>query len=265
MVAPSELEMVAAALEQFVRLSVDDVEVANAVGAVRVASGHVRHEAARMALAKVLSTRGVILDHSLSAALHHRVLRTGTSNVTDVLLSDILSKWKLETQRLSIAIPVRSFAYCVASDDDLGPRLQDMVAGITGETPGLEELTSVLVGFLWAQEEEVRKLAFESPSWYRNRGFTDAALIRELLAPSKAPVVRLTNSPEWYDVFTEAMQQKRPARLVAAPDETKEFQDALFNILSSPISVRFLSLYPTIENMGRDALSIWVIFSLREI
>ena len=264
-VAPSELEMVASGLEQFVKLSVDDVEVANAVGAVRAASGHVRHEAARIALAKVLSTRGVILDHSLSAALHHRVLRTGTSNVTDILLSDILGKWKSETQRLGIAIPVRSFAYCVASDDDLGPRLRAMVAGITGEPPGLEELTSVLVGFLWAQEEEVRKLAFESPSWYRDRGFTDAALVRELLAPSKAPVVRLTSSPEWYDVFTEFMQQKRTVRLVAAPDESKEFQTALFNILSSPISVRFLSLYPTIENMGRDGLSMWAMFTLREV
>ena len=262
--APSDLEVVATDLHLFLRLAVGDGEIRAAVSGLRVARGHDEFERARQRLGELLATRGVPLSPSLLSALNHRMLRAGTDAVSDELLLAVADGWESANKRIGIRLPLRVYAYIAASGGPLAPRLRELVARFTGADPEPEMLASVLVGLLWVPAEEVRAQALYSPRTYRTPGFTDPALVRELLGRRAATEVTASPGHPWEETAIQELHETRRVRIAASSSDAAELARTIAKLLSHPIDFGFHSLFPYVDGAGRTSGGVWFSLAIRE-
>ena len=116
----SDYEFVDGELRRFLVLADDSkLKVSSLVGAVRGSISQEQLTTAFLALKAELGKTGIQVNHSVMSALSSRVLRPGSSNATDQLLSNLLERWENEENRLGIEIEMRSFAYALSLEDEL--------------------------------------------------------------------------------------------------------------------------------------------------
>src|SRR5262249_41216892 len=143
-IAPSDLELTSVHLDRVLELAVMDGEVAGQVAEVRRHTDHAPRGVAQAQLYRLLAQRGLGVDHALSSALNHRLLRSGTDAQLDRLLLDMVQAWRATEARLGVAVDVRVFAYLASRDVALAPRIRDVLRGTVGATPGPEQMVGVL-------------------------------------------------------------------------------------------------------------------------
>ena len=261
--APSDQETVADGLERFLTLIRDDDTLADTVAELRLTQDYIERDTIRVSLHRQLAQHGLLVDHSLSSALNHRLLRSGTSVETDRLFADLLESWRDATRLLGVIIPLRTFAYLSATSPTYRPRLHQIVTAITGVVVDDTDLAAVLSGLLWAQPDEVRRRTLETYNPFRIRGFTDPSLIRELLLVHPVTTVEL-GTDNWLEALTSAIATNRVARLRTSVTRTAKLQAALAQLIATPVSLNFLQFYPVIERVERHGQLLFVSISLPE-
>jgi hypothetical protein len=261
--APSDQEAVANNLERLLTLIQDDETLAETVAHLRLAQSYNELDTQRTKLHRQLAQHGLLVDHSLSSALNHRLLRAGTSSQTDRLFAELMECWRDATRLLGVSIPLRTFAYLSATSPTYRQRLHEVVVAITGVRVDDTDLAAVLSGLLWASPDEVRRRTLETYNPFRIRGFTDPSLLRELLLVHPVTTVELAGA-NWLEALTTALATNRFARLSAPVARTAELQAAIAQLIATPVSLSFLQFYPVVEGVERHGQLLFVSFGLRE-
>ena len=264
--APGESELTSDNLDRFMRLTLQDRAVAEAVARVRALSDHALRDEARDALYALLARRGLGVDHAFSVALNHRLLRAGADAASDQLIADMLEAWKKAEERFGIAIDLRVFCYLAACDPAFEPRLRAFVSATTGAHPTTADMVGVVSSVLWPRAVEVRAHALTGFSPFRERGFTDAALVRELLVTDRVSEV-LLGEPGWLARLQTELANHGSVRLIARRETYAEegLRKHLAQIVATPVNVDYLQFFPSIEAVRRDEATTTVTLTLREL
>ena len=195
--------------------------------------------------------------------MNHRILREGTSPSSDALLRDLISAWRAWETRLGLAIDLRTFSLVAASHDEFGHRVRELLENNTTTRVTAAEAAGVLSGLLWPRTVEVRSRAFQSYRPFRNRGYTAPSLVRELLLLAGSHQAEY-GSEGWREAFTNSLASTGIARVWADTENVLNFHAEIYRILTNPVDVDYLQLYPVVTEVSRGTVTT-VTFVLREM
>lgn len=263
-IAPSDLELTSHGLDRFVELAITDPTVARQVARVRQLSDHVSRSAAQADLFRVLAGRGVGVHHSLSTALNHRLLREGTDTALDQLLLDALEYWRALEKDFAVAIDLRLFSYLASRHKALGPRLRSLIRTATGATASQDQMVGVVASLVWPRSTEARARFFEGYSPFRPRGYSNPALVRDLLLLDGIAGVSV-GDPSWQAIAIEMLTARGATRLFAEPGNEEKLKDGLLRMIATPVSIDFLQFFPAVERIVTDGRGLSATVVLRDV
>ena len=263
-VSPSEVEMTALALDRLINSIVIDQEIAEAVAHVRRQVGHDQRAKAVDSLCRLIAVRGIAVDEGFRVAINHRILRDGTSPLSDSLLQNLVHEWHAWEDRLNVAIDLPTFALVAASHAEFGPHVRRLVAGNIEGKVTATEAAGILSSLLWPRTAEVRTRALRSYGPFRLRRYTDPSLIRELLLRNEPDAV-MYGSEGWELSLDDSLVETGMARLRADHIDESEFHGDLYRLLASPVDVDYLQFYPNISRVTRDDRGTVVTLVLSEV
>lgn len=254
---PSDFELVSQDLDLTVRLSMEDDEVRAALVATATTENPTERERVLGELSDLLRARGVSPGHAFLASLNQRLLRPELVGRAYELLGSLVWFWDELEQRHDVALDLRVFASIAVHAPRIAPGITgDDVRGFLDRQAGaamtVAEQVAALTGLLWPRPHELRRQSLGSWSPFRAPGFTDPALVRQLLLRDRVPEILLSDA-SWERRLDAALSRAGVARLVAGGDELGELQHALLARIAEPIDVGFLQLYPAVEQLRRDS------------
>lgn len=258
--APTDYELSAEGLEMFVRLAVDDAEVAGAVHSLRAASSYADREERWATLRSCLSERGLDVGHALSVSLNARMLASGAGPALDALLVELLDRWRGLEGRLGVSIGVREMAFVLAMDPDIRGQVRIVVGLPEHLTPS--DAAQVLANLLWPRGLEISQRALQSYNRYSRRRSTDPRLARALLQPAGQRVV--LGSDGWREGLGAALARDGAAALFAATGHLPALRGAILEALTTPVDVGYLQFFPKVERVERQADGLVAVLVVQE-
>ena len=262
-ISPGEAELTSGGLDELVEAFVALPHIAGAVGKVRSQLGHAERVVALQELSGILAAQGMYAETGLKVAMNHRILRAGTSSASDALIRDLVQAWRNWERDLQVGIDLHTLCCIVSSHPDFADRVRRLLARGNPADQGNDDAEGVLYGLLWPRQWEVRARALQSYQPFRTAGYTDPALVRELLLdPGPDPIE--FGLEYWEDQFTKSLASMGVARLRIPPDSEGEFSGVVFQLLSTSVEVDYLQLYPIISRhqLGEGMI---LTFILREM
>lgn len=257
---PSDAELVDAELVRLLKLATDASDsLADRIDDVRTATGNERRFQAHRALLAEMSARGMIPSHPVIAAMQARILRPGSSRNTDALLLDMVSKWKGMEESLGIEIDARVFAHVAGLDNGIVDRL---VETIGGARIGDNWAFNTIYGLLWPRGTAVRSHALRGYNPFADDREADRHVVLEVVRPA-GDVVVLT-SPNWREQVTQSLVHQGTVRIITDGGRASELKSALLGLLSQPVEIDFLNLYPQLHSIERNVEGFAAVLRLRE-
>ena len=262
--APTDLEIVAAGLEQVVSLANSDPTIAATVADVRSAIGHENREAAWATFRAELAKRGLPIGQTLSISLNSRLMRIGSGPELDALLDLLLQRWKEIETNLGLAVGMREFACLAAYDGHLEDSLNSFLLQQVPGTKGAHiERIGLVSGLLWPRGVEVRQRALQSYNPFRRPRFTDPGLTRAILMSGLAPEVRI-ECENWQNAVCQGLSKHGTVRLSADKAENALLNAALVELATLPVDVAYLQFFATLERFEEAEGRLAAILTLRE-
>ena len=245
-VTPRDEEMTSMALDELIDAFVTVPEVAYLVGKVRAEIGHSGRVEALGELNDTIGRQGIYSEDSLTIAMNHRMLRAGTGPDSDNLIRELVQAWHGWEQELGVGIDLRNFCAVVSQHPSFAGRARQLLNADTPTGDDFQSVEGVLYGLLWPREWEVRAKVLQSYQPYRPAGYTDPALIRDLLLdPGPEPIE--FGPGDWEGQFAHGLSTRGVARIKVNSKRRAEFSEALFELLGTPIEVDYLQFYPIIS------------------
>lgn len=259
----SEMEQIDIELSRILSIYEQDKRLMQVFRELREFNGYRGLSKQLQHLKQLLHEHGILATHSVMNSFYNRILKPGSSELTDLFLRDIMALWKTEEERIGIFMDVRVFAYVFSSNDVIVERFKNALRHI--DTRALEDANwrfHVIVGMLWPRGNQVRTRALVAHNPFEQFPPTDRELVLHELTSQES--VNLADD-EWWSMVNEKLKQEGSVRLVAASSNGDKLQQALLQILSEPIEVGFLHVYPRIEGLTREKDSVTVILDIREV
>jgi hypothetical protein len=257
--APSDFEVVDTELVRALDLARSDSDVTQQFAAVRAAGTQAAKTAAMRQLLSSLLERGVAVIHPVTAALNARVLRPGSSDRTDAVLGDLVTRWRAEEVRLGVEIDARVFAFVASASDDIDRAVPAVTAGVGDPR---QRRFATIYGLLWPRGLGVRANALRAYNPYHAQPATDRALVLSALRATTQAVV-LTD-PDWRSRMATHLIENGAALLTATPSAARELRQAIMEVQGIPMDAGFLMLYPRVIGFERDSGELRVRLELRE-
>lgn len=262
--APTDHEVVSVGLLRFLELVEAEPEVVAAVADVRTQVDRDGHERAFDALRTVLARHGLAVDATMAVSLHQRVLRPGTGPASDKLLLDLYRYWIALEEQLGVAVDLRTFAFLAVRLPLFEARIQQLFRENTGEDLPTSTRVAALTGLLWARPHEYRDQVLTSYSPFRRTGWTDPALIRELLLVDRVETV-VFGAPDWRERVAQILSTEGVVRIRATRAQEAEFQRALVRLLADPVTFQDLEFYPNVTRLERDQAGTEATLAIKEM
>ena len=245
-VAPEEAELTSRGLDELVDAFVASPPIAEVVGRVRSQVGHAERVDALQELYEVIAEQGMYAETGLKIAMNHRILRAGTNSNSDALVRDLVLAWRNWERELQVGIDLHTFCSIASSHPDFADRVRQLVSRSNPAGQGDDGVEGVLYGLLWPRQWEVRARALQSYQPFRTGGYTDPALVRELLLdPGPAPID--FGMDDWDSQFAKSLSTVGVVRVRIPPGREGEFSEVVFQLLGTPVEVDYLQLYPIIS------------------
>ena len=245
-VLPQDEEMTSVALDELIEKFVTVPEVAMLVGKVRAETGHARRVDALKELNDAIGKQGIYSKSSLTIVMNHRILRAGTGPDSDELVRDLVHTWHSWERELGVGIDLQTFCAIVSGHPDFAGRARQLLHSDAPAGDDAQSVEGVLYGLLWPRRWEVRARVLQSYQAYRVGGYTDPALIRDLLLdPGPEPIE--FGVADWETQFSDGLSTKGVVRLRVSSKRRMEFREVLFRLLGIPIEVDYLQFYPIVS------------------
>ncbi|MDE2715753.1 MAG: protein DpdJ [Chloroflexota bacterium] len=245
-ISPGEAELISGGMDELVEAFVMAPGIAEVVGNVRSQMGHTERVVALQELYENLVGQGIYAETGLKVAMNHRILRAGTNSASDALVRDMVQSWHNWENRLQLGIDLHTFCSIASSHPDFADRVRHLIAQRNPSDLGDRDAEGVLYGLLWPRQWEVRTRTLQSYQPFREGGYADPALIRELLMdPGPSPIE--FGMVDWDSQFARSLSTGGVVRLRIPPAREEEFSEVVFELLGTPVEVDYLQLYPIIS------------------
>lgn len=243
----SDAEIVDTELTRTLDLASDDAEVYAALQGVRQAEGVEALRKASAHLRDVLTQCGILCIHAVNAALNARLLRPGSTSATDDLVRRLLHHWRELEQRTGVEVEARVFAYIASQEEEY----ENYLSNIAGGRPESAEWRfSVIYSLLWPRGGTVRARALQTYNPFAILPGTDRLLVLESL-PEAGKTVAL-DQEGWQAEVAAHLREQGEARLRSPLNEAQSFKAALLRLVSEPVELEYLHVYPQVEGIERD-------------
>lgn len=189
-------------------------EIAIAFDQVRNVSGFAELEIAKCQLQEALQTRGFSAQRSLVVSVVTKLLRPATDLTSDRLVFRLNRAWRRRSERLGIAVPMRTFAYTCARHPKIGPFLTDYFETIGGEPPTAPQLFAQMQQLLFETCEDSCPECLNQRGRFYDLGLPSRALAREWLG-IEIQMVSIAEFPvDWQERALEVLRDEGRVRLV---------------------------------------------------
>ena len=262
-IAPDEAERTSEALDRLIGEFVSDPDMAYCVLEVRSQASHSGRFDALQNLYRSIGDRGIYAENGLKVSLNHRVLRAGTHPDSDDLLRELVQAWRDWESELRLGIDLQSFCSIAASHPEFADRSRQLLAGSASVAHGPQDVEGLLYGLLWPRKWEARAKALQSYQPFCAVGYTDPALIRDLLLEPAAEPIEF-GEQHWNAKLLSALAGGGVARVRVPCEREAEFEAVIFQLLGTPVEVDYLQLYPIISKHEMDDGAI-LTFVLKEM
>lgn len=253
---PSDFEIVDSELTNLVELTDTDNSVKDALAQVRDAESYRAMTVASDHLRRVLSHQGILITPAVMTAIHARVLTPGSNVETDSQLLDLIRTWQEEEERLGVEIDARVFAYIASTQD----RFTDALPAETQRDHYV--CFQVLYGRLWLRGSLIRSRAI---SFYNPFMIVPEA-DREILLDVLQPVENMVKLEEtnWREQVDQALRTTGAVLLMARLTDRQNLKQATLQLMTEPVDVGFLNVYPVVEGFRRTLQGYIVRLRIRE-
>ena len=262
-IAPHDEERTSGAMDKLIEAFVNVPQIADIVRRVRSQAGHSGRIAALQELYDTLAGQGIYAESGLKVAVNHRVLRVGTSPGSDVLISELVKDWRRWESALDLGIDLQTFCTIVSSHPASASKIRPLLVQGASTAGRDQDLEGLLYGLLWPRQWEVRGRVLQSYQPFHTGGYTDPALVRDLLFHSGPDPIAF-GSEQWDARFADSLASTGMVRVRIPAARKAEFSEVLFQILGTPVEVDYLQLYPIISKYQYGEGMI-LTFMLREM
>jgi DEAD/DEAH box helicase/Helicase conserved C-terminal domain len=255
----SDFEIVDVELTNILELQAANLEVSGAFRAFRRTQRHDEALSASWELRRVLTSCGILVTHPVIAALNARVLKPGSSPQTDELLLGLIRRWISEEERLGVEIDARVFAYIASSREDL-----DHALGFVSlaQQPDRTWRFQAIHGILWPRGNTIRARALTSYNRFASIPDADRELLLDALRHTEIRIP--LDDPNWRREVCETLKNTGAVSLVAQATASADLKGALLNLVTTPLDINFLHLYPQVDGFRREPEALVVMLRLRE-
>jgi hypothetical protein len=243
---PSDLEEVDRSLRRSLMLLGSMPDVADAAQRFRSAASD--RLAAWHDVLTLLAAHGVSPAHATVTTLASRVFRAKSSQMSDDLLRGCLARWEDTETRAGFAIDYRSICMTLAADPEIRTALARAVP--EGNDSGERWTRSVLQGLLWPSAEARRAQSLVASNRFVNEApLTERTLVLDTLPD---PIVDIdVDDPQWPQLLTEQITTSGRCRLVSRTNDRVRIKRALQYLVTNPIELGWLHVYPHVEATSR--------------
>ncbi len=257
--AATDFEIVARELARILSLTGSDPAIDGALAAIRAAPDHAALSRAAAALRAELSRRGIVVNHAVMSAVFSRVLRPGSSPLTDALLRELSEGWDAAEELVGVEIDTRVYAYVASGMPQVRAALE-----ATGIGPAQDPFWrfQTVYGLLWARGYEVRALGLSFYNPFAESVPPDREMLLDLLQAGE-PSVPL--APGWEVAIGTALAERGAVRVVAPPADRAALKEAILRLAAEPVEAGFLHLYPTVVGVAHEANGLAVTLDMREV
>ena len=222
-------EQAAADLIAVVQLVAREPEsgIASAFDQVRASSGFAQMEEAKQQFQAALTANGFTASRSLIVSVVNKLLRPGSGPPSDRLLFRLNRAWRRRSDRLGIAVPVRTFAYTCARHNRIGPFLTHFFEELGGERPAESQLFAQLQQFLFESCEDSCPECLNQRGRFYDLGMPSRALARSWLGIEIHTIVLAGGGLDWREQARQILRAEGRVRLVAAAPQRAELAAGL--------------------------------------
>lgn len=254
---PSDFEIIDSELTNLLELTDSDRSIQDALAQVRNAESYRPLTIASDHLRRVLSHQGILVTPAVMTAIHARILTPGSNVETDRQLLDLICTWQAEEERLKVEIDARVFAYIASTQD----RFTNALPPETRRDRYV--CFQVLYGRLWLRGSLIRNRAISFYNPFVIVPEADREILLDVLQPSEN-VVKLEES-NWREQVDQALRTMGAVSLMARLTARQALKQAALQLMSEPIAVGFLNVYPVVEGFRRTTHGYTIKLRFREV
>ncbi|MFO0822552.1 MAG: hypothetical protein U0792_05430 [Gemmataceae bacterium] len=196
------------------------------------------------------------VTHPVVAALAGRVLRAGTSTQSDLLLCNLLTRWREAEDRVGFEIDGRTFAWLASADEAVGSALQ---AVVKAAVPGRGQRFAAVSGLLWPRGSAAwgQRLRVRNP--YLELAPTDRELALAVLPPSEPPIPL-----DRRDVAEAIRAALLADGFVAVTGSADAAQEVILRFAVEPLDTGTVLAYPRVRSATACGDTVTVTLELAE-
>jgi hypothetical protein len=245
--APGDFQVVGEELPRILELAVEEGPVRTALADLRSARSHADRRVRLEALIETLQRAGIDTRHAVVAAANARILRPGTSPVTDEALCRLARDWRHTENRLGIELETRIFAYACREQPDLEEAIPEAAGAGAGWRYGQ------VLGVLWPHGWRVRSSALATYNEFAPHAPTDQRAL-SMLAPVNVTTIDLDR--DWWPAMSQVLVREGLCELRCPSTHPDELAGALTMLGMRPIDTGSLLLHPFIERIDRHGATL---------
>jgi ATP-dependent helicase Lhr and Lhr-like helicase len=253
---PSDFEIIDSELTNLMELNDVEQSVSAALDRVRAAESYHSLVTASNRLRQVLMHQGLLVTPAVMTAIHARVLTPGSNVETDRQLLDLIRFWREEEERLGVEIDARVFAYIASTQ----PRFTDPLPPETQRDRYV--CFQVIYGRLWLRGSLIRNRAISFYNPFAIVPVADREILLDLLQPIET-CVKLAE-PDWRERVDLALRTTGTVSLIAGLRDRQNLKQAALQLMTEPVDVGFLTVYPVVEGFRRNLQGYIVRLRIRE-
>jgi hypothetical protein len=172
--------------------------------------------------------------------------------------------WLKTEKELGLALDLQHFCAAAAAINEVSQETAAVLPDTPGPRDDPPDVAAILAGVLWPRPHEIRKNALRSYAPYRRIGWTDPALVRELL-PAAVPVAVQFSAAEWQEELRGLLAAHSLAHLEVSTSEQSKLKLYLLRVVAEPIDVGQLQFYPAIESVVTSGEKTVVVLTLPDL
>ncbi len=228
-------------------------DLRSAFAQVRAAQGFQAQDEARRRLRATLEEIGLASSRAVVVALVTKLLRTGSSPRTDVILHLLNRAWRRREERLGISIDPRVFAYLCMQYPPVRRRLGQLFREVSGgEDPDDAQLYAVLQQFLLPGCEDSCPECLNQPHRYHDFGRPSRSLATDQLR-FRIPEVAVNEHPDdWLDLVRQRLLSDSDLQVVVDSSRLAAVAREIQGLLAEELEAGFLLRPASISGVRRE-------------
>ena len=262
---PNEYEFIDEQLGRFLNQLVADEpddELVEIMQTFRSADGAMETESAFATLRHHLSKHQFVLFHGFLSTLSNRVLRSGSTDKSDLFLLNARNLWLNEEKRLGVELDARTIAYRLSQDDSI-----DVVMRAAGLSLPNENLLSwrfnAIYGLLWSRGRDARKSGLGLYNPFSTLPDPEPLLVNSYLGQYNEQLS--LDDDNWREHALSQLALNGSVTLVCPLREGRRLAKALRFFATNPIEADYLSVYARLDALRRVGDNFEVDIEIEEV